>query len=336
MRRGREGIEDLKRIDLIAFLEGIGFNPRWQSGQKAMFFSPLRTEANPSFSVQRSSDGSWNWKDWGTGESGDIIKFAQTYYGVDFKEALKRLGGSSESLRYSKVKCAGNQIPNKTDAATSGWAKEFYGKEVVKMQSHKLEIVRDYFLDMGVRYHPETKCIHVQDRKDGKPYVGIPIPYPLKMRGLELREIGGNSKKTWGKKTLWLLKRDPRKILITESILDALAGELVLGEESITLCSLNGVGNVDQLDALFNQYKPGEVILALDNDEPGRIATERAFKVALSHSVRVIEFRGHLDANVKDLHKLLRLRQEALHERVDKDRPKYDLSQVWRAPAFLS
>jgi len=336
MRRGREEIEDLKRIDLIAFLEGLGFSPRWYSGQRAMFSSPLRDEVNPSFYVQRSSDGSWSWKDWGTGESGDIIKFAQTYYGIDFKEALKRLGGSSESLRSSKVECAGNQIPNKTDADTSGWAKEFYGKEVVKMQSHKLEIVRDYFLNMGVKYHLETKCIHVQDRKDGKSYIGIPIPYPLKMRGLELREIGGNSKKTWGKKTLWLLRRDPRRMLITESILDALAGEIVLGDDSITLCSLNGVCNVGQLDALLNQYKPGEVILALDNDEPGRNATERAFKIALSHSVRVIEFRGHIEANVKDLHKLLRSKQEVRHERVDADRPKYDLSSMWRTPAFLS
>lgn len=336
MRRGREEIEDLKRIDLIAFLEGLGFSPRWYSGQRAMFSSPLRHEANPSFYVQKSSDGSWAWKDWGTGESGDIIKFAQTYYGVDFKEALRRLGSSSESLRSSVVAVKRGGQKSKETNNTAEWAKEFYAKEVVRVQGHKLEIVRDYFLNMGVKYHLETKCIPVQDRKDGKPYVGIPIPYPLKMRGLELREIGGNSKKTWGKKTLWLLNRDPRKMLITESVLDALAGEIVLGDDSITLCSLNGVCNVDQLDALFNQYKPGEVILAIDNDEPGRIATERAFKIALSHSVRVIEFRGHIKANVKDLHKLLRLRQEALHERVDKDRSKYDLSQVWRAPIFLS
>jgi len=336
MRNRREEIEGLKRIDLIAFLEGIGFSPRWQSGQRAMFSSPLREEANPSFYVQRDSDGSWTWKDWGTGECGDIIKFAQAYYGVDFKEALKRLGGSSESLRSSgvDVKCCGKQKSKETN--TAEWAKEFYAKEVVRMQGHKLQIVRDYFLNMGVRYHPETGCIPVKDRKDGKLYVGIPIPYPLKMRGLELREIGGNSKKTWGKKTLWLLKRDPRKMLITESILDALAGEVVLGDDSITLCSLNGVCNVDQLDALFNQYKPSEVILALDNDEPGRIATERAFKIALSHSVRVVQFKGHIEAGVKDLHKLLSLRQEVRLERVDADRPKYDLSPMWRVPAFLS
>ncbi len=332
----REEIEGLKRIDLIAFLEDLGFSPCWQSGEKAMFLSPLREEVNPSFYVQRSSDGSWTWKDWGTGESGDIIKFAQTYYGVDFKEALRRLGGSSESLRSFgvDVKRGGKskrldhwRKPEKTDAAA--WVKEFYRKEVVKMHSHKLEIVRDYFLKMGVRYHPETKCIPVKDRKDGKLYIGIPIPYPLKMRGLELREIGGDSKKTWGKKTLWLLNRDSRRMLITESILDALAGELILGDDSITLCSLNGVCNVDQLDTLFNLYKPGEVILALDNDEPGRNANRQAIEIALGHSVRVVEFRGHIEANVKDLHKLLRLREEVRYGR-------YDLPEMRGATAFLS
>lgn len=331
MRNRREEIEGLKRIDLIAFLEGMGFNPRWQSGQRAMFLSPLREEVNPSFYVQMSSDGSWSWKDWGTGECGDIIKFIQVYYGVDFKEALRRLGSSSESLGSSGVAVKhGGQKPKENSA---GWTKEFYTKEVAKMNGRKLEVVRDYFLNLGVRYHPEMGCIPVKDWKDGKLYVGIPIPYPLKMRGLELREIGGSSKKTWGKKTLWLLKRDLRRMLITESILDALAGEVLLVGESMTLCSLNGVGNVDQLDVLFSQYKPVEVILAIDNDEPGWDAAERAFKIARTHSVHVVQFRGHIEANVKDLHKLLRLGQEVQHERVD---AKYDMSQMWRTPAFLS
>jgi hypothetical protein len=118
-------------------------------------------------------------------------------------------------------------------------------------------------------------------------------------------------RKTWGRKTLWLLKRDPLRILIAESILDALSGEILLGDETITLCSLNGVCNVSQLEDLFIQYRPKEVLMALDADEPGLKATREAVEIALRHSAPVIEFTGHIDAGVKDLHRLLMLKAES-------------------------
>ena len=328
----REAIEQAKRINLISFLEQLGFRPSWQSGERAMFFSPLREEKNPSFYVQRF-DGCWMWKDWGTGEKGDIINFIELYYGIDFAEAVRRLDPlqtatgrgvlSPEDLRTS-------QSPKtcKRDSREVGWVKEFYRKRAIKMNVHKMEAVRNYFLRRGVRYYSEMKCILVNDWKEKRVYVGIPVPLPLKMRGLELREIDGDSRKTWGRKTLWLLKRNPRRVLVTESVLDALAGELVIGDDSITLCSLNGVCNVDQLGDLFVQYRPREVIMALDTDEPGRKAAQEAIDIAKRHLVPVVEFTDHLDAGVKDLHRLLMLEEESKHGR-------YDLSQVRRALAVL-
>lgn len=326
----KENLEELKRMNLIYFLEGLGFKPHWQSGERAMFLSPLREEGNPSFYVQRSSDGSWTWKDWGTGEYGDIIKFVQAYYRVDFKEALRRLRSSPEPLRSSVIEVRhGNQAPK-----TSEWAKEFYRKEIIKMKGQKSKIVQKYFLDNRVRYYSEMKCILARDRKEGKLYVGIPIPYPLKMRGLELREIGGNSKKTWGKKTLWLLSRDSPRILVTESIMDALAGEIILGDDKFTLCSLNGIGNVGQLADLVRVYKPLEVILALDGDEPGQNASLQARELLQTYGVlRVAEYREHIEAGVKDLHKLLLLRgEETFFDRYKK----FELAQMCGVPAYLS
>lgn len=300
----REEIERLKRIDLISYLESMGFKPDWKRGEKAMFFSPLRSEKNPSFYVYQNGKG-WYWKDWGTGESGDIIKFIMLYYGVDFKEAIKKLGSSSSI--YIPPSIENSRYDLRKDSVE--WIRDFYRKGNM-MNSEKMKIIRDYFLKRGVRYHSEMKCILVTERKEEKLYIGIPIPFPLKMRGLELREVDGSSRKTWGKKTLWLMKRDPGRFLITESILDALSGEIILDDESISLCSLNGVGNVYQLDDLFVQYSPGLVILALDADEPGQKATREAVKIAKRHSVSVVEFADHIEAGVKDLHKLLMKKEE--------------------------
>ncbi len=328
----REAIEQAKRINLILFLEQLGFRPSWQSGERAMFFSPLREEKNPSFYVQRF-DGCWMWKDWGTGEKGDIINFVELYYGIDFAEAVRRLDPLQTAtgrgvLPPEDLRTSGSPKTCKRDSREVGWVKEFYRKRAIKMNLNKMEVVKGYFLRRGVRYYPEMKCILVNDWKEKKLYIGIPIPFPLKMRGLELREIDGDSRKTWGRKTLWLLKRNPRRVLVTESVLDALAGELVIGDDSVTLCSLNGVCNVDQLGDLFVQYRPREVIMALDADEPGRKAAQEAIEIAKRHLVPVVEFTDHLDAGVKDLHRLLMLEEESKHGR-------YDLSQVRRALAVL-
>jgi len=48
--------------------------------------------------------------------------------------------------------------------------------------------------------------------------------------------------------------------------------------------------------------------LALDADEPGRKAAQEAIEIAMRHLVPVVEFTDHLDAGVKDLHKLLMLK----------------------------
>lgn len=301
----KEEIERLKRIDLISYLESMGFRPDWRRGDKAMFYSPLRHEKNPSFYVQRGSDGFWYWKDWGMGDGGDIIKLVMLYYDTDFKEAIRKLD-ASPSVLYTPLPGVSK---GEARADSVNWVREVYRKGSL-MDSKKMEMVRDYFLKRGVRYYSEMKCILVTDRKENKLYVGIPIPFPLKMRGLELREIDGNSRKTWGKKTLWLLKRDISRFLVTESVLDALAGEIILMDEKISLCSLNGVGNVFQLDALFSQYTPWLVILALDADDAGERATDEAIKIAERHSVTVIRFNEHIKAGVKDLHKLLMKKEE--------------------------
>ena len=57
--------------------------------------------------------------------------------------------------------------------------------------------------------------------------------------------------------------------------------------------------------------------MALDADQAGRKATCEAVEVARCHSVPVVEFTGNLDAGVKDLHRLLMLKEDyyVLHGR---------------------
>jgi hypothetical protein len=295
----RDEISRLKaEVNLISYLEAMGLKPSWRRNESAMFLSPLRTEKNPSFYVS-CRKGCWMWKDWGTGDSGDIIEFLQLLYGIDFPEAVKRLAHKHPSLSVNP------SPPEKKDPVDPGWVREFYSGR--RKPGHHTEwAIKEYFHRRGVNYYPQMGCIFCRLKEDEKEYVGIPIPFPQKIRGIEWREVEGRSRKTWGKKTLWVLKRNLRRILVSESILDALAGEKVLHNTKLTLCSVNGVTNVTQLEKLFELYKPEEVIFALDADEPGRIATRSALEIAERLSVpRVIDYEEHIQEGVKDLHQLL-------------------------------
>jgi len=51
--------------------------------------SPLRKDANPSFSVYCGDNGIWRYKDFSTGDSGSYIDFIKIKYNLSFQDALK-------------------------------------------------------------------------------------------------------------------------------------------------------------------------------------------------------------------------------------------------------
>lgn len=53
--------------------------------------SPLRSDQNPSFSLFKGRSGRVMYKDFSTGESGDVIKFVQESEGLRYNEALDKI-----------------------------------------------------------------------------------------------------------------------------------------------------------------------------------------------------------------------------------------------------
>lgn len=318
---------EAKNVNLLAFVESLGYYPVSKKGDKAMFLSPLREEKSPSFSIYRYN-GTWFWYDFGTGEKGDGIEFVKRLYGVGFPEALDILLGArivestsdnntseGPSDYYEtgadKIEWVREQYCSAIKAGTLSGNPYFEGKQVQSYSSMgsclntfkwlKTERVNKY----GKPVWEVDKVLPVHDTSEQGAYVIVPIPYPSRMRGLECRKLNDPSRRfTLGQKTLWVLKRDTSRILVAESYLDALAGEIIMKDNKMTLCALNGVGMVDQLKDLVKLYKPREVLLALDDDDPGREAQEKAIKIIRPFADITI-INDHKMAGVKDLHKLL-------------------------------
>jgi len=275
-----------------------GQAPRRIGGGRFMFFSPLREEKNPSFTVSYHG-GRWWWRDWGTNESGDVISFVEKYLDCSFKEAVQYITGeewSSPPLPPPPPPPPAALEEEKRDI------QPFY--EWLKSHSLHRE-VEMYFKKRGVDYHPEMGAVVYTQKSSGHRYVATPCPSPMHILGLECREIEGPGRITLGQKTLWWLPNKSDSVLVTESILDSLAGvEVLTFKKTPSLLALNGVGNVNQLKSL-EQVRPQEVWLALDADEPGRSAQRRAVEIVKSLGAKVVEVDIHLRCGVKDLHKVL-------------------------------
>ena len=304
MREIRVSDEDkrlLKQLDLNRFVqEQLGLTPKSHSGSITYYLSPLREESKPSFTVEYYR-GEWRWRDWGGDEAdrGDIIELVERVYNVDFPETLRILLSREYPAEYYQRQ---SETEKRDREAKIAYARRLYAR---LLKVNNIDAVTAYFRERGVTYHFPMGCALHNDFREKKVYLATPVPTPWDLTALECRELKGDRKKTLGAGSLWLLKRDPKRVLITESILDSLAGEVVLEDKEISLCALNSAAYVNQLDEFLKRHDPDEVWLATDNDGPGIIARGKATEIISRTRARIVLVEDHFKAGVKDLHKLL-------------------------------
>jgi hypothetical protein len=82
----------LRQISIIDYLDNQGFKPvkHHPNGKELLYFSPMRSETKPSFSVNTEKN---LWYDYGTGEGGDIFSLVRKLWSVDFHMAKEILRG---------------------------------------------------------------------------------------------------------------------------------------------------------------------------------------------------------------------------------------------------
>jgi hypothetical protein len=291
----------LKQLDLNRFVqEQLALKTEGRSGSITYYLSPLRAETKPSFTVEYYH-GEWRWRDWGGDDTdrGDIMELVKRVYNIDFPEALRILLSKEFPGEYYRRE---GEIEKRDRDAKIAYARRLYPR-LLKVNS--IEAVSAYFREQGVVYHFPIGCALYNDFREKKIYLATPVPTPWNLTALECRELKGDGKKTLGAGSLWFFERDPKRILITESILDSLAGEIVLGDAEISLCALNSAAYVNQLGDFLKERDPDEVWLATDNDRPGVTARDKAIEMISRTRAQIVLVEDHFRAGVKDLHKLL-------------------------------
>jgi len=298
--------EEARRVSIVAYLESLGY-VGVKVGSRIRFKSPLRNETTPSFYVNPERN---LWYDFGLGEGGDVIDLVRRLHGLSFPEAVEHLtGGKLPRVEVSKEKKAVVPYP-KTDHHRALYV-------AVQKTSDEL-FIRRYFKSQGVQYHPEIGAVTYKDTR-GQRWIAIPCPNPQELKGLEHRGVnddatdalkdGKKIRKTLGAKYPWVLVRNPKVFLITESVIDCLSGEILLNLQRASLLALNGVGNVKFLPEIVSKYQPERILLALDNDnghQAGQLAQQKAIELIKSQGdIEVEVVHTHKVMGVKDLHQAL-------------------------------
>lgn len=288
-----EDIVRARKVSMMDLLLKLGFT--WKEGQSRVSLrSPLRKESTPSFFVFKNTN---TWYDFGADEGGDTIKFIMDLEQCEFQEAVRKLCDGNFStcdVQKSSLEELKRERIRKISEANSLY-------EAANKTTDDL-FIRRFFKENAVMYYPEIGSVTLQ--YNGETYLAIPCPFPGRVQSLECRSFSGE-RKTFGRKIPWLLKRDTREFLVTESILDSLAGDVYFGCPSFSLCGLNGTSNVKWLEKIIEAYSPRKMLLALDNDSAGKEATEKAKEILKGKKVKIEMVKDHIKAEVKDLHKLL-------------------------------
>ncbi|OPY05204.1 MAG: DNA primase [Syntrophorhabdus sp. PtaB.Bin184] len=291
----------LKQLDLNRFVqEHLDMKPRGRSGGITYYFSPLRKETRPSFAIE-CYHGEWRWRDWGGDDEdrGDIIELVERVHRVKFPEAVRILLSHEYPAAYYEREA---ETEKRDREAKTAYARWLYTK---LLKVNNVDTVAAYFRERGVAYHFPIGSALYNDFKEKKVYIATPAPTPWDLTALECREIKGDAKKTLGAGSLWFFERDSKKILITESILDCLAGEVLLDDREMSLCALNSASYVNQLTDFLEEHNPDEVWLATDNDKAGMKARDKAIEMISRTRTQIVLVEDHFRAGVKDLHGLL-------------------------------
>ena len=81
-------VEQARQLDIVEYLEKLGYIPQKIRSNDYWYLSPLREEKEPSFKVSRKLNA---WYDHGLGTGGNIIDLAILYYDCSFKEVIEKL-----------------------------------------------------------------------------------------------------------------------------------------------------------------------------------------------------------------------------------------------------
>ena len=276
-------------------LEKMGFYPTSQTTKHTKYKSPFNpTEKTPSFFTFQGTNGT-NWKDYASGEGGDIYKFLMLFHKISFIQAKKILEDIGDIKKHNDniqmLQKASTKIPLDN--------KEPYYKikSIKKLEDNKP--LMQYLNKRGISVITISKvsldAIYYQ--MNNKNYFAI--GFKNDNEGYEIRNayFKGNLKN----KALTTILNNSKQIKVFEGFIDYLSYLEITQNGIISdYLILNSVSLINKaLEYLQGNYDLIE--LYLDNDKAGNETTQ---KIKKNISSKIIDKRSYYKEH-KDLNEYL-------------------------------
>jgi len=292
-----------KQIPLSKILYQLGHQPHHQHGNELLYFSPLRKESKPSFSVNVERN---IWNDFGEGKGGNVLDFVMEYYGVnDISSALHQLENLMGQQRIEPVE------PVSTIKTTST------PLEVRKIQPLQNRALTEYLKGRCISTATASPYVkEVYYTRQGKNYFAL--AFKNESGGYELRNpyfkgVHGSKDITIiGKKDLLAkrkVKEEGQAVTMFEGFMDFLSALTYYGKDITTpVIVMNSTALKERTAEAIKEMGVDKVYLYLDRDRSGRELAEH-FKQQL-HGVTVLD-KSDLYAEYKDFNEfLVKVRQK--------------------------
>ena len=302
-----EDLSTIKRYPIVEYLERKGIKPMRRTPSYAMYRSPLRMEAHPSFKVDTEKN---LWIDYAEGRGGSIIDLCMRLEGCTLLEAIHRLGqqNAPDNTVYSFHKDFSQNNLQPTMAAN---------------ETRKLISISDTLPPHLQEYLMEERCI---DMEKATPFLKC-ITYEVRGRryqaigfanlsgGYELRD-NGSFKGTIAPKDITPIFTDKiinqiQPTCLFEGFMDFLSF-LSMKEEVTSACLvLNSVSNTAKAIRYMNSQGISSIRTFLDNDDAGRRAAQEFAGAGFHVEDMSIHYKDFKDLN--DFH-VSRVRERQNHK----------------------
>jgi DNA primase len=273
-----------KEIDLVDYLNSLGFRASKKSGRNFWYLSPLRNERTPSFKVDIHRNV---WFDFGAGVGGTLIDFGIRYHQCSVKELLYKLEqGQVPTLSVHNPLPENQNSPEKILIRKSRAITNAHLKNYLRQRNISLSVANRYCAE--IEFELYKRKLHA-------------IGFKNDLGGYELRNPefkGGNSPKS-----ITLFQNNTERLLVFEGFFDFLSyhqnnitnGLSTTSALNESFLILNSLAFFEKSRDLMGSYQ--HIDLFLDRDEAGIKSTEKALAWSNKFQDQSALYKNYKDFN---------------------------------------
>jgi hypothetical protein len=288
--------EQAKKVDLVEFLDKLGYQPQKIRNSDYWYLSPFRQEKTPSFKVNTKLNV---WFDFGGGQGGNLVDFGIQYFRCSVSELLQRIkdmGYTHDLSFHQHLPLSASQPPQPGQGA--GEKKENEQGKIVVLEAGPLSSpgLIQYLENRQIPFEiAQAWCHEVAFELYGKKYLAI--GFQNSTGGYELRSE--NFKGSSSPKDCTFIENKQESIAVFEGFFSFLSFQTLVHERDLPLTNylvLNSLAFFQKARSIMDPY--GQVQLYLDSDPPGRKHTLQALQWDKEKYIDHSHFyKGHKDLN---------------------------------------